>query len=75
MDTNEERLIHLETQLAFQDDLLEQLNQQLIRQDQSIRNLQDQIRILSTRFKELQQAASEPVGQQPSLADERPPHY
>lgn len=75
MDINEERLIHLESQLAFQDDLLEQLNQQLILQDQSIRNLQDQIRILSTRFKEVQQTAAEPTDQQPSLADERPPHY
>jgi SlyX protein len=71
---NEQRLVRLETQLAFQDDLLEQLNRQLVLQAEDIRLLQDQLHLLSQRFRELQR--SNDAGEaQPSLADERPPHY
>ncbi|SFX20080.1 SlyX family protein [Marinospirillum alkaliphilum] len=71
---NEQRLIRLETQLAFQDDLLEQLNRQLVLQAEDIRLLQDQLHLLSQRFRELQR--SNDAGEaQPSLTDERPPHY
>lgn len=74
MKQYEERLIRLETQLAFQDDLLEQLNQQLVLQNHDIHLLQQQLHLLSSRFKELQQNA-DASGRQPSAADERPPHY
>lgn len=74
MKQYEERLIRLETQLAFQDDLLEQLNQQLVLQNRDTRLLQEQLQLLSSRFKELQQN-TDTSGQQPSATDERPPHY
>lgn len=74
MKQYEERLIRLETQLAFQDDLLEQLNQQLVLQNHDIHLLQQQLQLLSSRFKELQQN-TDASGRQPSAADERPPHY
>jgi uncharacterized coiled-coil protein SlyX len=55
MTEEEQRLIQLETQLAF-------------------RLLQQQLQLLSQRFRELQRN-NEVTGQQPGLADERPPHY
>lgn len=73
MSNTEERLTQLETQLAFQDDTLEQLNQQVIKQGQELSLLQGQLKQLNQRFKNLQTAQHE--DQQPSLADEKPPHY
>ena len=70
----EERLISMESQLAFQDDLIEQLNQQVILQQQDLLMLQEQLRLMAQRFKELEQT-SEQQGDQPSATDERPPHY
>lgn len=74
MKQYEKRLIGLETQLAFQDDLIEQLNQQVILQQRDILVLQEQLQLMAQRFKEIQQA-SEQQGDQPTAADERPPHY
>ncbi len=74
MTQYEERLISIETQLAFQDDLIEQLNQQVILQQGDLLLLQEQLHLMAQRFKELQQT-SERQDEQPSAADERPPHY
>lgn len=74
MKQYEKRLIGLETQIAFQDDLIEQLNQQVILQQRDILVLQKQLQLMAQRFKELQ-PAHEQQGEQPSAADERPPHY
>jgi len=74
MKQYEKRLISIESQLAFQDDLIEQLNQQVILQQQDILSLQEKLQLMAQRFKELQQA-NEQQGQQPSATDEIPPHY
>ncbi len=74
MKQYEERLISMESQLAFQDDLIEQLNQQVILQQRDLLLLQEQLHLMAQRFKELQQT-SERQGDQPSAEDERPPHY
>lgn len=74
MKQYEKRLISMESQLAFQDDLIEQLNQQVILQQGDLLLLQKQLQLMSQSFKELQQT-SEQQGEQPSAADERPPHY
>ena len=74
MKQYEERLISMESQLAFQDDLIEQLNQQVILQQRDLLLLQEQLPLMAQRFKELQQT-SERQGHQPSAEDERPPHY
>lgn len=74
MKQYEKRLIGLETQLAFQDDLIEQLNQQVILQQRDLLVLQKQLQLMAQRFKEIQKA-NEQQGDQPTAADERPPHY
>ena len=74
MTQYEERLISMESQLAFQDDLIEQLNQQVILQQRDLHLLKEQLHLMAQRFKELQQT-SEQQDEQASAADERPPHY
>jgi len=73
MNDHEQRLVALETQLAFQDDLLEELNQQLVLQSREMQRLQDQVRMLSQRLTTLKENQQDE--KQPSLLDERPPHY
>lgn len=63
------RLTELETRLAFADDLLETLNQTVVRQQAQIDLLQDQLRLLHQRLKDaLPEDARGP-------RDEIPPHY
>jgi|AntRauTorckE6833_2_1112554.scaffolds.fasta_scaffold03974_8 SlyX protein len=73
MKDHEKRLIALETQLAFQDDLLEQLNQQLILQNRDIHSLQEQVRVLAQRLVTLKENHQDE--KLPDMVDERPPHY
>lgn len=73
MKQYEERLIDLETRLAFQDDTIEQLNQQLILQQREINLLQKQASLLIQRLQELNQQPEQES--QFNLLDERPPHY
>ncbi|PSJ38726.1 SlyX family protein [Zobellella taiwanensis] len=65
-----QRLEQLETRLAFQDDTIEQLNQEITAQGGEIARLKLQLGLLSQKFKELQ------PGQLASQAEETPPpHY
>ncbi|WP_416885707.1 SlyX family protein [Marinospirillum sp.] len=83
MNQYEDRLITLESQLAFQDDLLEQLNQQVTHQNMELLQLQEQLRLLHARLESLssrQNADTSDTMQQgssllQSLMDEKPPHY
>lgn len=63
------RLTELETRLAFADDLLETLNQTVVRQQAQIDLLQDQLRLLHQRMKD---ALPEDT---PGPRDEVPPPY
>lgn len=65
----EARLTELETKLAFAEDLLETLNQAVIRQQAQIDLMQEQLRLLHQRMKD---ALPEDAR---SLRDEIPPHY
>lgn len=66
----ENRLIELETRLAFQDHTLQELNSVIVRQQQEIAVLAHEIENLKAQFKTL---APELVA---SRADEAPPpHY
>jgi SlyX protein len=66
----ENRLIELETRLAFQDHTLQELNSVIVRQQQEIAALTREIEILKAQFKTL---APELVA---SRGDETPPpHY
>lgn len=64
-----DRLTELETKLAFAEDLLDTLNQTVIRQQDQIDLLQQQLRLLHRQLQEAQPA-------EPRAArDEIPPHY
>ena len=70
-DTND-RLEGIETQLAFQEDALEQFNAVVISQQRQIDELRAQLRVLQEQFKAL------PDGSLHSAVDpaqEKPPHY
>jgi SlyX protein len=65
----EHRLTELETKLAFAEDLLETLNQTVIRQQGQLDLIQQQLRLLHQQLQDaLPDAARTP-------RDEVPPHY
>ncbi|MBW8305785.1 MAG: SlyX family protein [Thiobacillus sp.] len=65
----ESRLTELETKLAFAEDLLETLNQTVIRQQGQLDSMQQQLRLLHRR---LQDARPDEAH---TPRDEIPPHY
>ena len=66
---NNARLTELETKLAFAEDLLETLNQAVVRQQGQIDSLQQQLRLL---HQQLQNALPDEAR---TPRDEIPPHY
>ena len=66
------RLDELETRSAFQDDLIENLNAVVTRQDREIAELRRRVQALEDRLADLAEAASLP-GAAPG--HEVPPHY
>ena len=64
----ERRLLELEVKASFSDDLLEQLNQIIVRQQQQIDRLLREVA-------DLRQLAPEGGATLRSLRDELPPHY
>jgi len=65
----DERLTELEIKAGFTDDLLEELNRTIYRQQQQIEQLRGELRALR---QQMQMAAP---AEQRSAADEVPPHY
>jgi SlyX protein len=65
----ESRLTELETKLAFAEDLLDTLNQTVIRQQGQLDSMQQQLRLLHQR---LQDTRPDEVN---TPHDEIPPHY
>ena len=67
----EERIIELETRLAFQDDSLQQLSDEVLAQGRLIERLQRQIELLAARQVELASGGQfVEQGEEPP-----PPHY
>lgn len=64
------RLDELEAKLAFTEDLIDTLNQTVIRQQDQLDLLQQQLRLLHQR---MQESRPDDVSGNPS--DEVPPHY
>jgi SlyX protein len=64
------RIEEVESQLAFQDELIESLNSTVARQDGEILELKRQFSMLSERLKEIGDASPGAAPQ-----DETPPHY
>ena len=65
----EKRLTEIEIKLSFAEDLLEELNRTVFRQQQQMEQLQQEIRALRRQLE-----VSMPAEPR-SLADEVPPHY
>lgn len=65
----EKRLEELETKLAFAEDLIETLNQTVIRQQKQMDSLQEQLRLLHREMRDSRPDEST------SLREEIPPHY
>jgi len=70
--TTEFRLDELESRAAFQDDLIESLNQVVVRQDRELADLTRRVRELETRLADLADAATLPIT---GGGHEVPPHY
>lgn len=66
----EQRLIELEIKASYTEDLLDQLDQVIVRQQQQIENLQHQITRLEVQCED---AGADRMRR--SLRDELPPHY
>ncbi|MEY4977341.1 MAG: Protein SlyX [Pseudomonadota bacterium] len=65
----EDRLVDLEVKAAYADDLLDQLSDQIYRQQQQIDLLLHELRLLRERMPEAGSTAPR------NLRDEIPPHY
>ncbi len=65
------RLDELESRLAFQDDLIESLNQVISRQDREITTMAGQLKDLFTRISEQAETATPGT----AAENEIPPHY
>ena len=68
---SENRLIELESKLAYQEDAAQQLSDVVARQQKQIDALEAALRILIDRVQSLSQARAEKT----LLLDEVPPHY
>ena len=69
--TLEARVAELETQLAFQDDLHQRLDETVARQDRELLELRQRLKLVAERLKDLGDAAT--PGE--VSVDEVPPHY
>lgn len=67
MNETEERLIAMETKIAYMDDFIAKLQEQAVDNTKTIELLREEIRILSSRIKEL--------GDNEEIPNRRPPHY
>lgn len=67
----EARVAELETQLAFQDDLHQRLDETVARQDREILELRQRLQLMADRLKDLGDVAV--PGE--VAVDEVPPHY
>ena len=66
------RLDELESRQAFQDDLIESLNQVVARQDRELADLARRVKALEAKLADLAEAASATGS---GGGDEVPPHY
>jgi len=66
----EQRLEQLESKLAFQDDVIEQLNQVIAEHNTSLLKLERQLRLIAERFKSLQPSMIAAESEETP-----PPHY
>lgn len=65
----QQRLVEIETKLAFQEDALQTLNATVIRQEKRIEQLETTLQLLMERVRSLLLEVRD------KPADEKPPHY
>lgn len=68
---SEERLEKIETKIAFQEDLVEELNKTIYQQQKKLEQLEATCKALANYITSL----AESVNENKSVASERPPHY
>ncbi len=66
---NDEKIIDIETRLAYQDDTIQQLNDVIYRQQQQLDKLEKTMQLLLAKIQDLMAGSAEEV------ANEKPPHY
>lgn len=66
-----DRLVEIETKLAFQEDAIHCLNDEICRQQKRIDQLEATARLLIDRLRQLSQGIESAA----TPADEKPPHY
>lgn len=69
----EKKIVDLESKFSFQEDLLQQLNDEVVRQQREIEALSLQLRIVREQLSELM--AQDGQTQADGPLDEKPPHY
>ena len=67
---DEDRIISIETKIAFLEDLVQSLNDTVVSQQQAIFALEEQYKNLVQRLASISQSSGEETN-----LDERPPHY
>ena len=72
--SDDDRLIEIETKIAFQEDLLQELNKTVYEQQKKIDRLEILCQALADHVRELSRTVAE-GGRAGGVADERPPHY
>ncbi len=63
----EEKIIALETKIAYMDDFIEKLQEEAVKQAKTIELLREETKILSGRYQEL--------AENMDIPNRRPPHY
>lgn len=65
----------LQSRLAFQEQTLTDLNDVVAYQAEQIERLEQQLRALAGKYRDLREAVEERPGNSSTPLDERPPHY
>ncbi|MDT8427347.1 MAG: SlyX family protein [Pseudomonadales bacterium] len=68
-----EQIVELQSQLAFQEELLDQLNAVVARQQQQIDRMQQELSLHASKLLEFSEQLAE--GQRRDPVQEQPPHY
>ncbi|OGS90065.1 MAG: SlyX protein [Gallionellales bacterium GWA2_59_43] len=66
----EERLVNIETKIAFQEDMIEELNKTIYQQQQKLERLEAICKSLARHIESMAEGRNEGMP-----ANERPPHY
>lgn len=72
MSNHDNKIIELETKLAYQEDTLNKLSDEFYKQQKQIETLERQHQALMGKLKELQHSNGQSAN---TIIDEKPPHY